>query len=672
MTTVIVNIGGHVVSDDVIDVDTWGNKLTQIGTCTIVIDNTADQWGDDFEPNNAIAITIGGVQTWAGFVDDVIPSLGTKGVNVNQITVKGRDYGRYLTDFQYTKKYTTQASASIIQDIITNSGCGLGYNGVGVPALGVKYGCQRTKIGTSFNDVSALAGGDYYIDVAGTLQYFTAGASDSGVNLISIVGDPTNNLLSFTEYEEIGFDIKNVMDIHCGSVKDHWTDDTAASWGNLAGVTVITDDTNIFTQGVASLKMVAGSNDVTFGLDFTGDLHGYTVIDMTRFGQAKVVFIPAQYKNGTTTRQTGDFDVRPVLYDVNGAIIKFTRQSSNQGSKGFTENHDGYFYKWKTLSFPIGLNSGTVVQSASKSGWWHYTNRVTVTRAGAYTSAALLDDNGAGQGTITADGGTPFSGLFVGEIIELENCENAANDGEYVIYSVTDTVITLTSVLSTTNADDTTIDIVTEFDWSKVVKLGFQFTTAAGMDTLYLDALYLPSVEALCSTTEGAASIAAYGRRTLSEYRKQLRSQKEIDDYAAKLLAFRENPIQKFKAVASGQTGTKYVSQIVDVRAPTHGIAALTPYIIVSLHHSLHQNKNTRGYDYTTTYDLVAEDTSPNRVLQSSNYFQAYLLQQAQDAYNQQGAITDDEYWLGDIETGITPQLTSGGVAPTDANEGDR
>lgn len=664
MTNVVIVIGGHTVSEYVIDVDTWGNKVTQIGTCTLVLDNTGDEWGGDFEPNDVITITIDATLIWRGFVDDVMPNLGTSGINVNEIIVKGRNHGRFLNDFQYTKNYKDQPSGEIIDDILDGVSSPLLYTDPG-GTPNTKYNAQRSKLGTAFNDISSLVGYDYYIDTNGRIQYFSAGSSDSGVDLLSIVNGVSNNLLSFTEYESIGFDIKNVIKIHAGSVKDHWTDETASSWGNIVGVTTITDETTIFTQGTASLKLVASTNDVTFGLDFTGDLHGYTSLDMTRFGQAKVVFIP---KSGST----GDFDVRPVLYDGNGASIKFTRQAANQGSKGFTENLGAFLYQWRILSFPIGFNSGTVVQTSAKSGWWHYTNRITISFAGAYTSAALLADNGSGQGTITADGGTPYSGLFIGETIELDNCEDALNDGEHVILSVSDTVITLTRPLQITNADDTTMDIITAFDWSNVVKLGFQLTTSPAMDTLYLDALYLPSVEAINSTTENGASIAAYGSRTLSEYRKQLRSQKELDDYADKVLAFRKDPIQKFKAIARGQTGTKYVSQRVDVRAPTLGINALTPYIIVSLQHSLHKNKNTRGWDYITKYDLVAQDTDPNRVVRGTNYFQAYLLQQARESYDQQGAITDDEYYLGDIETGVTNQFTSGTVQPTDANEGDR
>lgn len=90
-----------------------------------------------------------------------------------------------------------------------------------------------------------------------------------------------------------------------------------------------------------------------------------------------------------------------------------------------------------------------------------FTYAYVITFAGAYTSAALVQDDGSGRGTITADGGTPYAGLSAGERIELKNCEDAANDGEYTIYTVTDTVITLTIPLPDANAADTSITIHT-------------------------------------------------------------------------------------------------------------------------------------------------------------------------------------------------------------------
>ena len=361
-SSVVGNVGKCIAPPyDVIDADIWDNQLTHIGTSTLLIDNAADKWGDDFEPNDGISITIGGAVMFVGFVDDVVPRLGKRGVITNQIIVKGRNHGRYLTDFYYTKNYKDQESGVIIDDILSGVGDPLLYTDpTGTP--NVKYNCQRTILGDAFNQISALAGWDYYIDITGRLQYFAAGTSASGITLKCEPADITSNLLSFEEYEEIGFDIKNKIDIHAGSVKDHWSEETAAGWlWDLVGATAVTDETTIYMYGAASLKAVANLNDVTFGMDFTGDLHGYTTIDMTDYGQAKVVFLPE-------TGSTGDFYFRPVLEDGGGNVITFTRKAAGQGSKGFTEEYNAALYKWRTLSFPIGDHASTVVKATQTSG----------------------------------------------------------------------------------------------------------------------------------------------------------------------------------------------------------------------------------------------------------------------------------------------------------------
>ena len=73
----------------------------------------------------------------------------------------------------------------------------------------------------------------------------------------------------------------------------------------------------------------------------------------------------------------------------------------------------------------------------------------------AYTSAALVDNNGSAQGTITANSGTPFTMFAAGDRILISNANTAANNGYYLVVSQTGTpsVLTLGRVLDTTEAD---------------------------------------------------------------------------------------------------------------------------------------------------------------------------------------------------------------------------
>jgi len=79
---------------------------------------------------------------------------------------------------------------------------------------------------------------------------------------------------------------------------------------------------------------------------------------------------------------------------------------------------------------------------------------------GAGGGAGLAIDSGAN--TITRTDGTPFDdpGFFVAlQEITISNSEDAGNDGIHDILTVTSTVITLSTSLTTTNADDDSMEI---------------------------------------------------------------------------------------------------------------------------------------------------------------------------------------------------------------------
>lgn len=77
----------------------------------------------------------------------------------------------------------------------------------------------------------------------------------------------------------------------------------------------------------------------------------------------------------------------------------------------------------------------------------NYTGSAIVT-GGAYTLANIDVDDGNSRATITADGGTPYSGLAAGDLIQVSGLTDSDNDGVYEIYSVTNTVITTTLIMN--------------------------------------------------------------------------------------------------------------------------------------------------------------------------------------------------------------------------------
>ncbi len=578
VTIVIDALGdNHVVSNWAYDLDIWMNKKTNIGVCEFVLDNTGDVWGDDFEPNDTIAISINGVLMFTGFVDNVTPLLEKTGVLTNKITVRGRDSGRYLTDYYYTEDFSSTRAGAVIDDILAGVGDPLLYTDPGGTPF-IKYNSQRGKLVDSFKDISDLSGYDFYIDTTGRVQFFDAGTVASGVALKTVAAAADNNILSLEESEEIGYDIKNYIELHGGSLKDHWTEGNSADWTDLlGGATAFADETTVTIYGASSIKVTAADGDETFGLDFSAGKYSQgTSIDMSQFAQNKVLF---RHDDAST----GDYTLRPYLKDGSGNEVLFTRNKSGEGSKGYTENISSTVDQWKTMSYPTGKHTDNAVVAIQTSGRWF---------------------------------------------------------GD------------------------------TAFDWDDVEDIGFQLITTVGMSIIYIEGWYMPAIE-VKSIDQNAASIAAYGTRMYSEFRKDLKSQIELDAESAKILAYKKDPLKKFKATASGQTGTKYAAQTATIQAPDYGLAGATTYVIQTLHHILHNDTNTRGWDYVTKYELALSDVDSTRVIADDNPLEAQMLKLARENRGFKGSVTDDEYYLGDIITGITPQITEGTAFPTDQNDGD-
>ena len=581
MTNVTVVIGGHTVSNSVIDVDIWMNKKTCVGTCELVLDNTADVWGDDFEPNDAIAISINGALMFTGYVDNVVPFLEKTGVSTNKIKVKGKDNGRKLVDYYHTDTppRIKEEAGVIVDEVLASLGDPLLYTDpTGTPEI--QYTFRRTKLVDGFKDICDLSGWDMYIDTTGRIQFFLAGSVSSTVALKSVVDDAANNMISFEEYEEIGADIKNRIEIHAGSLLDHYTDGNSADWDDVdGGAATFADETTAVYRGSASIDVILNDAHETVGLDFTtdgGDLYSQGgSVDLSALAQCKVVFRPYTVN--------GAYDFRPYFKDGSGNEIWYTRNSSGQGSKGYTESIDSTLDQWRTVSYPIGKHvSNTVTAIQTNAGWY-------------------------------------------GDV---------------------------------------------GFDWGDVEVAGFLINPLVTMTGIYIDSWAIPTLEVKSIVTD-AASVAAYGTRMYSEFRKDLKNQGLLDEEAAKTLRLRKDPLQKFKAVAKGQVLTKYAAQTVTVQAPTSGIAGATTYVIQALHHILHNDTLTRGWDYVTTYELSFTDVDSNRVIATDNPLEAQLLKLARENRGFQGATTDDEAFLGDIMTGFTPQITTGATFPTDMNIGD-
>ncbi len=193
-----------VVSDYVLELDTWRDRQSDIGTCKIKLDNSADLWGAVFTPDDPIIISINGAIIWQGLVDNVKPILPVRAVVQNQIMISGRDYGRHLVDYTIFDYPTNTAAAGVIIDevlALSEIGDPLLYNDPGgTPTITMTF--KNIKLGDAIREICEKSGWDFYIDNNRRLQFFDAGTVDSGVDL-TMTGAAADTLLTFEELEQV-------------------------------------------------------------------------------------------------------------------------------------------------------------------------------------------------------------------------------------------------------------------------------------------------------------------------------------------------------------------------------------------------------------------------------------------------------------------------------------
>ena len=118
---------------------------------------------------------------------------------------------------------------------------------------------------------------------------------------------------------------------------------------------------------------------------------------------------------------------------------------------------------------------------------------------GSYTEAAIDVDAGSTTGTITADGGTPFSIFSAGDLIYVTGAEQDATDGFYTLSAATNTVLTTNTLLGgTDNATDTAL--VIHLISRNVLAVEAEFVGGGGGDIL--DVRFTPNTYEGVGVTE--------------------------------------------------------------------------------------------------------------------------------------------------------------------------
>jgi hypothetical protein len=213
---------------------------------------------------------------------------------------------------------------------------------------------------------------DFYVqdDVNRTLHFFDiatmgAGVEHTAVNLTSVAGAATNNILRFEIGEDVGFDVKNYIEAHAGDLNDHYTDLNAADWAGGPNVTV-TDDGVFFVRGKGAIRLTTTAPATTLYADLTFPRYNHTVLDLSEPGVGRYVARPHNTTAGLKITSLW-------LRDTGGKWIKYYYLSlwpvpGSAPAHETTENarNDA----WRFIEFPYGYDTEIKVAGVLLSPFW--------------------------------------------------------------------------------------------------------------------------------------------------------------------------------------------------------------------------------------------------------------------------------------------------------------
>lgn len=398
MTSINVFINTIDYGDCVIRADLWRDALNLIGRWEIIIDpagNCAFPAHHVLAVKDDVHIQINGATMMWGYIDDILPYLDRKGYHTRLIKLVGRDRGIDLG-----QHYVSGEWDGIAGDAIIGNAAGsllrltpaapavpteLTRATIGAAPGNIYYEADRTYIADAVREVLDQVGYDGYVDNTAvgagnaTLNVFAPGASAAAVTLISVFGSPLNNILHIDPVgEQVGQDYKNYVEVHAGSLSDHYTDLNAADWvGTNCAVTNNTAAPPAvpFLNGRNSLKATnnSGINNVcTITLDFAlapiQALYHYTTLDLSEPCRGSYNYLISDAVSAIHSLSIQ-------LQDNLGNIIRFYRAAfGGLAVGGPTVTASLTPNLWRKVDFPLGpgaIEAGLV--AADDIGhWWYF------------------------------------------------------------------------------------------------------------------------------------------------------------------------------------------------------------------------------------------------------------------------------------------------------------
>lgn len=373
MTTIAFRVDGVEYSNNVLQADIWRESLSGIGRWEVLLDPLGANWLGTFTIDQNIIIDIDGVRMMEGYIDDVEPLLDDKGVFTILYRLYGRDYGMDLAQLYLSADYVNMRADDMVQAALLATGSEIRFVSPSAAGFG-NYEFDRTFLAGGIRDIAQDVGYDFYVNntmVAGwaIMQFFPIGspAQHSAVDLESITNAVTNNILAFRMGETRGFNLKNRVEVVAGSLRDHWTDMNAADYIGI--VSNVVNEPVVFVHGKGSIRVTNNTGGLaSIGAELRFPLYSHTSLDMSETGTGKYDYLI--HDTNTAIKRV---NIR--LRDVNLTWIEFYRAVFGGLVKCYDCTNQPDNDEWRTVSFPIGEESG--IEAAQRAGdtkghWYHF------------------------------------------------------------------------------------------------------------------------------------------------------------------------------------------------------------------------------------------------------------------------------------------------------------
>jgi len=383
--------------DYVLEVDIWQESLNGIGRWQVIVDPSipvAVNWPSvsvDDKVHIRIDDGTGVVTMMRGYVDDVLPFLAPTGHHIMLYKLTGRNRGMDLAQHYVSAEYRNTAVATIIGNaagsllrLIPSE-----LDHVGPAAATINYEVDRTYLADAIRELLSLINYDFYVDNStftgnANLNIFPVGTNPSGVTLRSIPGTAGNEILRIDPFgEEVGFNLKNYVEVHAGGLSDHWTEFNigALGWVNAAGTTV-TNDTALFLNGRGAIRATntsGGIGGIDMYLDFSaaGGRYGYGPTGIRQLDMSEPSMASFNYlvHNTWVGIPPATRNVRIRLRDNLNREIQYQRAVFAGLAKCFNCTDQPDNDEWRKVEFPVGDECGieAAPPAATSKGEWAYT-----------------------------------------------------------------------------------------------------------------------------------------------------------------------------------------------------------------------------------------------------------------------------------------------------------